>query len=253
MRAWVLSDLHADSMRPFDIGAHPECDVILMPGDLANTHEARVEWLLAILSADERAKLIFVPGNHEAFGVGLDGLDESMQRLADQTGIRVLRNEAIELVGHRIVGSTLWTALAPSLDRAFAMGTGDFGHIPDFTPADWRAQHLWDRDYLVDTVRPGDIVVTHHAPAFESLSEAMQLNLQIRTGETAYYTDLEAVIRTLRPALWVHGHTHSFRDYAIGETRIVSNARGRGLGRHFQPGFVVELPDPSPKLQGGPT
>jgi len=252
VRLWVLSDLHVDSMRPFDIGPHPECDVIVMAGDLANTEAAREAWLLEHLSDEERAWTIFVPGNHEAFGVGLDGVAESMARLAERTGVTVLQNGVLEMEGIRLVGSTLWSDLHPSLDRAAEMQTGDFRHIPGLEPDDWRAQHAWDLSYLRSTVQPGDVVVTHHAPAFESLSEVMQLNLQARTGESAYFTDLEDDIRSLRPALWVHGHTHSFRDYVIGETRVVSNARGRGLGKHFRAGFVVEVSAPAPIPGGNP-
>lgn len=49
------------------------------------------------------------------------------------------------------------------------------------------------------------------------------------------------------PAVWMHGHIHTNRDYSVGNTRIVANPRGypaaAGMRENpnFNPSIVVEL------------
>lgn len=44
------------------------------------------------------------------------------------------------------------------------------------------------------------------------------------------------------PTLWVHGHVHHRNDYMVGDTRVVSNARGYpGEETGFDPCFTVEI------------
>lgn len=48
---------------------------------------------------------------------------------------------------------------------------------------------------------------------------------------------------------WVYGHTHETRDFMIGETRAVTNAKGYGPTRfdpiwqnkNFDPAFTIEI------------
>jgi Icc-related predicted phosphoesterase len=65
------------------------------------------------------------------------------------------------------------------------------------------------------------VVVTHMAPHELSLSKSRNINL-----DAAYASNLEDLIFTYQPTLWIHGHIHESRDYRVGETRIVSNPRG---------------------------
>jgi hypothetical protein len=42
-----------------------------------------------------------------------------------------------------------------------------------------------------------------------------------------YYTDLEPMIESAVDLThWVHGHTHNVKSYQIGNTTVLSNARG---------------------------
>jgi hypothetical protein len=41
---------------------------------------------------------------------------------------------------------------------------------------------------------------------------------------------------------WLHGHTHAYRDYTVGRTRIIVNARGyRSQNPNFNPTLTVEV------------
>nr|WP_295884155.1 metallophosphoesterase [uncultured Devosia sp.] len=239
MKIWVLSDLHIDVVTDLDLGEHPDADIIVMAGDLADGDHDPVPWLLANFSDDERAMMVFVPGNHEAYGTGLDTVPALLQRLRDETGIVTLDRETVEFGGRRIVGCTLWSPLSSSLD---GLG-GDLAAIPDFGGDAWRAAHERDRLWLEETVAEGNIVVTHHAPARDGLDARMQHKPELMRLSSGYYADMGDLIEQRGPSLWIHGHTHVTREYQVAETRVVSNAHGRGIGLHFQPGFVVDVDD----------
>ncbi|QYO75615.1 metallophosphoesterase [Devosia salina] len=244
-RIWVLSDLHIDVVDDLDLGRHPDADLILMAGDLCDGDFDPVPWLLSTFSDDERSKLVYVPGNHDSYNVGLDGVPDRLRHLRETTGIATLDRETIEIDGRRIVGCTMWSPLSPALDNA----GGDLAAIPDFDGDAWRAAHGRDRTWLEETVAEGDIVVTHHAPSWAGLDIRMQQNPRLMSLASGYFADMTDLIEQRQPALWIHGHTHVTREYEVGDTRVVSNAAGRGRALDFQPGLVVEIDDPSPKCR----
>lgn len=245
-RIWVLSDLHIDFVQDLELYEHPEHDLVVMSGDLADGNFDPTQWLLSEFSDAERARLVFVPGNHEAYGVGLHAIPDRLRHLRDETGITTLDRETVEIDGLRVLGCTMWSPLAPSMDN---LG-GDLIAIPGFSGDAWRAAHEFDRVWLEETVREGDVVVTHHAPARDGLDPRMQHKPELMKLASGYYADMTDLIDQRGPALWIHGHTHVTREYEIGQTRVVSNAAGRGSAMHFEPGYIVEIDDLAPKLNG---
>lgn len=247
MKLWVLSDLHIDRNPDLDLGAHPDADVIVMAGDLSDGDYDPAPWLLETFSDDERGRLLFVSGNHEAYGIGLEAVDGFVRVLADRTGIVPLDRSVVEIEGQRFVGAPLWTANDPRLDDYYiANPQGDFRAVPGLTPSTWRGAHERDLVFIERELRPGDVVITHHAPAFDGLRTDMQHNPRLAAVSSFYFTDLEDLIVEREPVLWVHGHTHITSEYRVGGTRMVSNALGRGAALAFDPGMVIELDGPRP-------
>jgi predicted phosphodiesterase len=244
MKIWALSDLHVDAVPALDLGDHPECDVIIMAGDLCDGDYDPTSWLLSTFTDDERARLVYVPGNHDSYGIGLTSLPDRLQSLRDETGIVTLDRETVEIGGNRIVGCTMWSPLAPALDDA----GGDLTAIPDFDGHAWRAAHDRDRTWLEETVAEGDVVVTHHAPSWAGLDVRMQQNPRFMRLASGYFSDMSDLIEQRQPALWIHGHTHVTREYMVGATRVASNAAGRGRALEFQPRCVVEIEDLAPRM-----
>jgi Icc-related predicted phosphoesterase len=59
-----------------------------------------------------------------------------------------------------------------------------------------------------------------------------------------YASHLDRFIEVMQPELWVHGHIHDFKDYEIGNTRIVANPRGyhsEGQQTGFNPNLIIEV------------
>jgi len=240
-RIWTFSDLHVDSHAaydPFGFGEHPDHDLILCAGDLCNGDFDVVPWLLEQFSDDERSRFAYVPGNHDYWRIGLGAGRERLRRIAGETGITVLDDAVAEIAGVRVVGTTLWSDLA--MDPWIERDIGDFLHVAGFTPAEWRARHAEAVRFLESEVRPGDVVATHFSPSFEGMSTDMQHNPRLTALSSAVMTPLEDLAHRLRPGLWVHGHTHVTREYSMGGTPVLTNAKGVGPGSLFEPGLVYD-------------
>lgn len=129
--------------------------------------------------------------------------------------------EVIEVNGFKIASNTLWTNLrddpwaAPKL-----LQFSDKHRIKGMTSMVWQEAH---ETALEDfrRIKP-DIVVSHHAPSYLSVSDEF-------VGDpfnTFFVSNLNSFIEELDPILWIHGHVHSYWDYRIGNTRVLCNPLG---------------------------
>ena len=90
MRLWIVSDLHLELTRGWDLpsgDARPEFDVMIVVGDLIPKAERSVRWLLERV-ADRQ--VIYVRGNHEAYGTDIDRTLEKAKAAAGGTNVHVL-------------------------------------------------------------------------------------------------------------------------------------------------------------------
>lgn len=152
----------------------------------------------------------------------------------------------------------------------FRLITVPFAQIPQpklkrrkLTAEDTLARHWIDRAWLLDQLAsPFDgatVVVTHHAPGFESvapeyvsdwLSPAFVSELP-----DEFFSGQHGESRMTKPALWVHGHTHSSACYKRYGTRVLANPRGYPQkdggfeNRTFNPTLVVDVAPPPTRKQ----
>lgn len=95
---------------------------------------------------------------------------------------------------------------------------------------DTLAWHWIDRDWLRRKLaEPFDgptVVVTHHAPARQSVHAEYADDWLT----PAFVSELPRSFFDV-PRLWVHGHTHTSFNYRLGECLVVSNPRGYKLDR----------------------
>jgi len=247
MRIHVLSDLHLEFGRfdPPEIDA----DVIVLAGDI-DLGVRGVHWAR---SRFEKTPVIYVPGNHEYYGHAIPRLDEKLLEEAESSNVHVLNDKAITISGVHFLGCTLWTDLALVGDSfvgaaAVASVMNDYRKIrvsPKFRrlrPQDTRACHLISARWLKqegESAASPVVVVTHHSPSVLSLSPGYRDD----PVSSAFASNMESLIRSMRPDIWIHGHIHAASDYQLGNTRIVCNPRGyQGDSvAGFNPQLVLEV------------
>lgn len=251
MKVWIASDLHTDAA-PWAPQVVPEHDLLVVAGDIADGPAAAVAELQRIQALTQKPVLC-VPGNHDLLGSTLR--PPEFQGLV--WPIAVLRAGASIQIGNvRFIGATLWTdfelndlgeqaqrwAIASMPEYQFVWHETQDRRI---TPRDVGFEHDRDRAALEEALgrtSPGTttVVVTHHAPSGLSVIDDRGHE---RWG--AYASNLEEIIDRFKPAAWIHGHIHEPRDYTVGATRVICNARGYPGGwdktRLWRPDLVLDL------------
>jgi Icc-related predicted phosphoesterase len=252
---WILSDLHHD-FEAFAWPTPPRHDLLVMAGDACDQVHKALRWVRA--TAPTQAPILYVPGNHDAWRCTwpLD-LAEARALAADLDVQLLADGETYTFNGIRFIGATLWTDFRLRPDAEETTRTKhDNGDIHDnkwitvsergdqpWLAADAIATHREHRGAIergLATPHPGvTVVVTHHAPHERSLREGAWRHFSDATRAS----DLsELLLGPTAPDLWLHGHAHVFRDYVVGRTRIVANARGyRNENPNFAPAFTVTL------------
>lgn len=190
MLLWVLSDLHLESTRGWDlppVEERPDFDVMVIAGDLITRMERGVKWLLQRVTD---RPVIYVAGNHEFYGADIDRTIEKARISASGTNVHVLQNDSVTIGGTVFLGATGWTDFNFFGDQRRAMHAvvdlmNDYRKIRvrnyefRLRPAHTLARHNETRAFLKQELsRPRKlprVVVTHmgfHAEAvFGSLIE----------------------------------------------------------------------------------
>jgi 3',5'-cyclic AMP phosphodiesterase CpdA len=254
MRIAYLSDLHLE----FDAARNPEnrelapwinaalapaqrADLVVLAGDV-DQGVAGIATAEAI-SHHVGAPVVYVTGNHEAYGSDLAALLPRLRASAWETDGRVLfleSNTARFWFADRplaVLGCTLWTDYAIAGNAVSAMHSAE-QRMNDHKSIGWNGGvflpehalelHRRHRAWLTAQIgrlsaerpRPEIIVVTHHAPCRDAVGpRALDL-------APSYASDLGAEIRAWEPLSWIHGHTHRRHTVKIGSSTVISAPRG---------------------------
>lgn len=256
MKIVYMSDLHNEFgvMPVEDMG---EGDVLILAGDIVtldSMHRPKVlgkengqDWFNEV--SEKYEHIVYVTGNHEYYNENMRSVDTVLSAdLPDS--VHFLNNTSCKLNGVWFHGCTLWTAFAtPLADMHAEKRMNDFliirfdneeGEEKRFKP--WNARQLHETSvyYLENNVKEGDVVVTHHAPSFESV----HLTFAGDTLNEAYASDLSELILKTKPSNWIHGHMHHSTQYEIGDTTVRLNPRGyygHALNPDFDPHAYFEI------------
>lgn len=257
MKIWLFSDLHLEHT-PLPSLQPPKADLCIAAGDILDKGIIpSLEWLNEKIAPT--MPVVFVAGNHEFYRSSiLDAKAAAKIASADMPNIHYLENRAIKIDGILFAGATLWTDQSlhntQHLSAYFAkdkqIGMNDYKKInwqkspwQRLTPALTIGMHRESKAFIrseLESHHGKSVIITHHAPSIHSLSdEHAQSNVA-----PSYASDLEDMIKELKPTYWVHGHIHRTNCYEIGNTRILSNPRGYGdteKGTNFDPNFIFEV------------
>ncbi|HVH46818.1 MAG TPA: metallophosphoesterase [Labilithrix sp.] len=246
MRIQYLSDLHfefhADDGASFVESLDPQdIDVLVVAGDFA-VGKGIGPALDRICTRYRCAVVVYVHGNHEFYGCTRAEVLAITRAAADRNpNLRWLDGDVTVIDGVRFLGVPLWFSRLGAVQRLKRAMT-DFDEIRGFE--DWvYAENARAIELLERELQPEDVVVTHYLPVRASIAphwSSSPLN-------PFFLCDVEALIRARRPALWIHGHTHSSVDVVVGSTRVLCNPFGyvrRELNRAFREDAAVEIDTP---------
>lgn len=215
-------------------------DVIVLAGDIANLMEVG-DYLQELSEGFPTSHILYVPGNHEGYGIADVQAAESALtlRFVNHPRIHVLQQDSVVIGDVRFLGCTLWSSFLgngqarQAISRLRAQKTiEDFRVIGYqkrvFTADDCQAlseQHqAWLAQELATPFNGKTVVVTHFAPSMSLANRRFD-----PSDITPYFNqDLDQLIHQYAPDLWCYGHTHDNFDLEIGTTRLVSNQRGYG-------------------------
>jgi Icc-related predicted phosphoesterase len=236
MRIWFLSDLHLEFATFRIPNPMPSADVCVVAGDVSNRSPAAAIEVLSEIA--RRMPVIYVAGNHDYYrGSITEGRKEGVLAAAAK-GVHYLENEFVVIGDLKFLGSTLWTDMALHGTRETSMfearaAMNDYKRIKfskapyrKLTPLHTVRAHIDSRAFLernlLDLGARRTVVVTHHAPSMRSIPKSLQRD----AASPAYASNMEAMIESAQPAMWIHGHVHRACDYMIGTTRVLCNPRG---------------------------
>jgi len=204
-------------------------------------------------------------GNHEHYHHIFDYTAEVLREYLAGTNVTLLDKEFVDLNDEwQLFGSTLWTdyndadwfARQAAQDKMndhmiikkLKTVANPYGEMMGrFLPADALEEHnktleaLQNGLYDYRRIDRKTIVMTHHAPTFQSVHARYAGDLL----NYAYATDLsETILDNPNIKYWFHGHMHDKHDYMVGDCRVVCNPRGYvgyEVNTVFDPEFSIEI------------
>jgi predicted phosphodiesterase len=278
MRLQLFSDLHLERDPSFVPHIAPDIDVVILAGDIGSyqSHSRLHDDDFGLgrfspLRPDApRARVLFIPGNHEFDGLDYDQAYVRLRATCAQLGIEWLDREVLTIGHVRFIGTTLWSdfdALAAQqtdLTRQLAARNKAFRAanyylsknttLKDGQPVlaeQQRAMSLdcqaWLRTMLDTRFDGVTAVVTHFAPSLRSADPRYGLT----PGTAGFCNAMDDFFAGAD--LWMHGHLHCANDYVAQGTsetgdawscRVVANPLGyanKGEQAAFRPALVIEL------------
>ena len=277
MRIQLFSDLHLERYPAFQPDIAADTDVVVLAGDIGSyqsgsrleTDDFGLGRFSPLRPGASKARVLFVPGNHEYDGLEFDQANARLRALCAELGIEWLDRETI-VIGHvRFVGTTLWsdfdalasreTDLTRQLQlRGKAFRAANYYLSKNTTlkngapmlAEDMRELSLdcqaWLRAALAAPFDGATVAVTHFAPSLQSADPRYGL----AAGTAGFCNAMDALFPFAD--LWMHGHLHCMNDYTVTGSengrpwscRVVANPLGylsKGEQEGFRPELVIEV------------
>jgi Icc-related predicted phosphoesterase len=208
-------------------------DALVLAGDIWNLQlRLTADYLRRFV--DSYPAVIYVPGNHEAWGWTIEQLhDELMEIEAKERTFHWLRpSKSVTVNGRRFIGGTMWFPYDEDAEP-FKHWMNDFSFISDQERI--YTEFAFFKAMVVSEAKWSDVVVSHHTPSVKSIAKQFEGS---PINPFFCVPEMESLITTLQPRMWIHGHTHDAFDYYIDDTRVVCNPGGYPgelSGKAFRP------------------
>jgi predicted phosphodiesterase len=246
----IVSDLHLESPKAYDVfEIVPKALYLALLGDIGNIVPHKEEVLAFLTTQLKQFQVVlFVPGNHEAYGSTWAATYEVMRSFEksvqsdDSLGEFILLDRGtFRVPGEKVIvlGCSLFSSVPQKDEMAVSFGVNDFFQIHDWGVAAHNEAHRKDLAWLNDQVRSLQdsdfqiLIFTHWSPTTDARSsDPKHGNSAIKSG---FSTDLsnELCFLNQNVRMWAFGHTHYNCDFVVerkeantGPIRLVANQRG---------------------------
>lgn len=247
-----------DLWHPFDLETDKKTTLILA-GDIWHSKKGfsfmGYSWYKEI--SKKYKYVILVLGNHDYWGGNLTTEHIKIKNYIQEQSIEnmfVLQNEKLEFNNTNILGTTLWlnfdnnnkfvidTFNQISSDKKYIRVGNNFSKI-NFNHI--YKEHCKALMFLKNNLRNNNnlqnIVISHHPPSKQSLEDNIINYLEENINNISNFSEkekinfyshyldfnnLESLFYDYDIDLWIHGHTHTPKQYKINKTNIINNARG---------------------------
>lgn len=252
MEVVVVSDVHNEFRHsppsPDHVILPTEGDkdrVLVVAGDLGEARKPETWQPYLEQWCDRFRHVIYVPGNHEFFGMDIKQavFDQALFALdIDNLTYSGLIGDKVEIDGVRFVCTPLYSPMGSDVATKELIRTSiyDFSVITyevfKLRPEDYENFHEMCMRHIDSSVKSDglkNVIVTHWTPSHKS-SAPRYRNSPINdyfSNHLDYY-----ITEDWNPDVWIHGHTHDAYDYDLGGTRIVCNPYG--YPHDFDNGYV---------------
>lgn len=235
MKIQILSDIHVDHQKNFNYFTNrcvPRAETLVMAGDLC-PHNSPEHYDYINSRLMKWKNVILIPGNHEFYGSTIDdpffGSYEKVYENSKGHKVHYVNNKVLEIDGVTYICTTLWTYIDFHHSFQIMQGMNDFYQIKGMTVDKWNEIHKENKRFLeesLDALPTGKrcIVVTHHVPSFNLISERFRGN----SLNEAFSADMDVLIMSYgdKISYWIHGHSHDFLDKNIDGVRFIRNPMG---------------------------
>lgn len=229
MKLLITSDthleFHADGGLAFieELSSHADkVDVLVIAGDFAGTGD--LSFCLSRLCARFK-KVVYVSGNHEAYGCTLAGVRNIVNGVAGACdNLTYLDNKRVVIDGQGFIGGTLWFPHKPE-NVLYTKYLSDFNMIREFDVHSADRECDATQEAIMTHCQAGDIVVTHHLPHPLSIDRRYR-NEAGDVLNRFFLCNMDKFMQSGKAKLWFHGHTHEACDYEVYGTRVICNPLG---------------------------
>ena len=239
MKLFICSDIHSEffgglSNTTESLDIFPEADGIIVSGDL--TTKSYILNDLKFL-CDKYRYVIYVTGNHEFYNSSFPEIEDILSKVPYKN-LYWLNDSICNIEGINFVGGTLWFNDDP-LNQIYEKRLNDFSRIQDFRREVYIRNQKTIKFFDTCHIDNKTVVITHHLPSYESVNEKY-----IGDGLNRFFvSELESLITSKQPRIWIHGHSHDSSDYQIKNTRILCNPLGypHERNRNFRKDLIIDL------------
>lgn len=258
MKIDIISDLHADfyvkihkglkekNLIKFINGMFEEghvCgEVLMIAGDISHYNTLTIALLKKILEMKGYKKIFFVLGNHDYYLISnnfkykyknssKNRIQEVKEAFEDNDDIHFLDGTIVEYNGVKFGGCNgfydgSYTMKVSPMANAWELWKrvmNDYVYIKGYPDGFYEISGI-EKKKLELVYKEADVLMTHVNPMPHASFFDDKHRLDPVTGFYAF--DGEYQVEHTPAKLWLFGHTHTFKDIEVYDTRVMCNALG---------------------------